>query len=113
MVEIVKFDSGTSISCVRLMEKLARSEAKGKAEGKAEGEARGKAEKLVTQICKKRKLGQSLEKIAEDLVEEISVIEPIFTAAEKFAPTYEPEAVLQSMAGETVKSAAEEAKQKE
>lgn len=109
MVEIVKFDSGTSISCVRLMEKLARSEAK----GKAEGEARGKAEKLVTQICKKRKLGQSLEKIAEDLVEEISVIEPIFTAAEKFAPTYEPEAVLQSMAGETVKSAAEEAKQKE
>ena len=109
MVEIVKFDSGTSISCVRLMENLARSEAKGKAEGKAEG----KIEKLVTQICKKKKLGQSLEKIAEDLVEEISVIEPIFTAAEKFAPTYEPEAVLQIVAGETVKSAAEEAKQKE
>ena len=105
MVEIVKFDSGTSISCVRLMENLARSEAKGKAEGKTE--------KLVTQICKKKKLGQSLEKIAEDLVEEISVIEPIFTAAEKFAPTYEPEAVLQIVAGETVKSAAEEAKQKE
>lgn len=103
------------------MEKLARSEAEGKAKGKAEGkaegeaegEARGKAEQLVTLICKKKKLGQSLEKIAEDLVEEISVIEPIFTAAEKFAPTYEPEAVLQSMAGETVKSAAEEAGQPE
>ena len=37
MVEIVKLDSETSISCVRLMEKLARSEAKGRAEGRAEG----------------------------------------------------------------------------
>lgn len=103
MVEIVKFDSETSISCVRLMEKLARSEAEGEMKGKAEGRAEGKTEKLVAQVCKKRKLGQSLEKIAEDLVEEISVIEPIYTAAEKFAPAYEPEAVIQSLTGKAVK----------
>lgn len=95
MVEVVKFDSETSISCVRLMEKLAKS----KAEGELKGELKGKTEKLVTQICKKMKLGQSLEKIAEDLVEEVSAIEPIFTAAEKFAPAYEAEAVLQYLAG--------------
>lgn len=89
MVEMVKFDAETTISCVRLMEKLVRSE--------AEGEAKGKAEKLVTQVCKKMKLGQSPEKIAEDLVEDISVIQPIFAAAEKFAPVYEPEAVLRSL----------------
>lgn len=92
MVEVVRFDSETTISCVRLMEKLERS--------KAEGEARGKAEKLVTQICKKMKLGQPLEKIAEDLVEEISVVQPIFTAAEKYAPGYDPQAVLQSLEAE-------------
>lgn len=107
MVEVVKTDSGTTISCVRLMEKLRRSrvegEAIGRVEGKAEGEAigrvKGKAEELVTRICKKMRQGQSMEKIAEDLVEEVSVIEPIYHVAEKFAPEYDLEAVLQKMAG--------------
>lgn len=89
MVEIVKADSETSISCVRLMEKLKRSEEAGRAEGKAE--------ELVTRVCKKMKLGQPLEKIAEDLVEEVSVIEPIYRAAEQFAPEYDPEIVLQKL----------------
>ena len=110
MVEIVKLDSETSISCVRLMEKLARSEAKGKAEGRAEGRAEGKAigksegrkegktEELISRVCKKMKLGQSLEKIAEDLVEEISVIKPIYDTAEQSAPEYDPEIILKKLA---------------
>ena len=85
MVEIVKLDSETSISCVRLMEKLARSEAK------------GKTEELISRVCKKMKLGQSLEKIAEDLVEEVSVIEPIYQAAEKLAAEYDSETIMQKM----------------
>lgn len=89
MVEIVKADSETSISCVRLMEKLKKSEEAGRAEGKAEG----KTEELVTRVCKKMKLGQPLEKIAE----EVSVIEPIYRAAEQFAPEYDPEIVLQKL----------------
>lgn len=105
MVEIVKLDSETSISCVRLMEKLARSEAKGRAEGKAEGKAigksegwkEGKTEELVSRVCKKMKLGQSLEKIAEDLVEEVSVIEPIYQAAEKLAAEYDSETIMQKV----------------
>ena len=85
MVEIVKLDSETSISCVRLMEKLARSEAK------------GKTEELISRVCKKMKLGQSLEKIAEDLVEEVSVIEPIYQAAEKLAAEYDSETIMQKV----------------
>ncbi len=102
MVEVVKTDSGTSISCVRLMEKLERSKAEGEAIGKAEGIAEGKVigkrKELVTRVCKKMKLGQSLEKIAEDLVEDISVLEPIYQAAEQLAPEYDPEAVLYKLA---------------
>lgn len=95
MVEIVKTDPETSISCVRLIEKLEKS----KAEGKTIGRAEGKAEDLVIRVCKKMKLGQSVEKIAEDLVEDISVIEAIYCAAEKFAPEYDTEAVMQKLAG--------------
>lgn len=105
MVEVVKTDSGTSISCVRLMEKLERSrmegEVKGRAEGKAEGEAigktKGKREELITRVCKKMKLGQSLEKIADDLVEDVSVIEPIYSAAEQFAPDFDQEIIIQKL----------------
>ena len=89
MVEIVKLDSGATIACVGLMEKLERSRQK--------GEAVGGEKKLITQVCKKMRLGQPLEKIASDLVEEISVIEPIYKAAEKFAPEYNPKSVLKRL----------------
>ena len=41
----------------------------------------------------------SLEKIAEDLVEEVSVIEPIYRTAEKFAPEYDAGLVFENMNG--------------
>lgn len=59
----------------------------------------GKIETLITQVCKKMRLAQSLEKIAEDLVEEISVIEPIYKTAEKFAPEYNARLVFENMNG--------------
>ena len=122
MVEMLKIDSETTIYCVRLMEKIersrkegeaigeARGEARGKAEGETIGEARGKAEgdlrRLVTQVCKKMKLGQSLEKIAEDLVEEVSAIEPIYNMAGKYAPEYDPKSVMEELAAaETLNTA--------
>lgn len=40
-----------------------------------------------------------LEKIAEDLVEEVSVIEPIYRTAEKFAPEYDAGLVFENMNG--------------
>lgn len=93
MVEIVKIDPETTISCVRLTEELDRS--------KKEGRIEGKIEELVTRVCRKMKLGQSMERIAEDLVEEISVIGPIYHVAEECAPEYEPEYILKKLsAGE-------------
>ena len=97
MVEIVKIDPETTIACVRLTEKLERSRRKGETVGEARGKAKGREEKLITLVCKKMKLGQPLEKIASDLVEEISAIEPIYKAAEKFAPEYDPKSVLKSL----------------
>lgn len=94
MVEIVKIDPETTISCVRLTEKLDRSKKEGEIIGEARGRSEGKMEELVTRVCRKMKLGQSLERIAQDLVEDVSVIGPIYREAEKCAPVYEPESVL-------------------
>ena len=62
-----------------------------------EGRASGDIHRLTVQICKKMKMGQSLKKIAEDLVEEIAIIEPIYNIAEKFAPEYNPDQVFEQV----------------
>lgn len=71
----------------------------GKVNGKLEGKMEGKIETLIALVCKKMKLAQPLEKIAGDLVEEVSVIEPIYKAAEEFAPEYDVRSVLEKMNG--------------
>ena len=78
--------------------------AEGLREGLAEGKAAGDFYRLTVQICKKMKMNQPLEKIAEDLVEEISVIEPIYNAAKKFAPKYNPDQVFERMNADTKNS---------
>lgn len=65
----------------------------------------GKTETLVTLVCRKMRLAQPLEKIAEDLVEEISVIEAIYRAAEEFAPEYDEKSVLEKLNGSLLQSA--------
>lgn len=62
-----------------------------------EGKTAGDLHRLTVQICKKMKMGQSLEKIAEDLVEEKSVVGPIYNIAEKFAPEYNPDQVFEQV----------------
>ena len=44
-----------------------------------------------------RKKQKPLEEIAEDLEEEVSAIEPIYRAAEKFAPEYDPKLVFEQV----------------
>ena len=64
-----------------LAEGLAEGRAEGRAEGHAEGLAEGRSDgevlKLVKQVRKKLSLHQSEEKIADDLVEDISLIHTI------------------------------------
>ena len=49
----------------------------GREEGREEGRAVGRVDKLKEQVAKKLQRGDSVEKIADDLMEEISVIERI------------------------------------
>lgn len=66
-------------------------------DGEAIGIKKGESRKLVELICKKMKSGQSLEKIAEDLMEEVSAIEPIYKKAEMSAPEYDLEKILERL----------------
>ena len=61
------------------------------------GEAAGALRKLISMVCKKMRKNNTIEQIAEDLEEEISVIEPICKAAEEFAPDYDCESVYERM----------------
>ena len=66
-------------------------------DGVERGKRDGDLRRLVSLLCKKMKKNKTLEKIAEDLEEEISVMEPLYRAAEKFAPDYDPDAVFRQI----------------
>lgn len=71
----------------------ARARKDGLAEGRAEGRAEGESKMIISLICKKLSKGKSLESIAEELEEEIAVIEPICRIAERFAPDFDIEQI--------------------
>ena len=56
---------------------IIKGRAEGKAEGRAEGKAEGRTELLKQLVQKKLAKGQSVEVIAEDLVEEVEIIRTI------------------------------------
>ena len=89
MIETVRRDAEVSIKYMRMMEEewvlLER------------GEAAGALRKLIAMVCKKLRKHKTIEQIAEELEEEISVIEPICKAAEEFAPNYDCESVYARM----------------
>ncbi|MCI9142097.1 MAG: hypothetical protein HFH87_05660 [Lachnospiraceae bacterium] len=68
-----------------------------RAEVKAEARAEVELYNRVSLVCKKLRKGRTLEEIAEDLEEEISVIEPLYNKAKKFAPDYDPNLVFEMM----------------
>ena len=56
----------------------------------------GQKRHLVECICKKLRKGKDINTIAEELEEEISVIEKIYMTAQKFAPDYDVEEILKA-----------------
>ena len=62
-----------------------------KDEGRAEGKAEGKKAQLIKQVCKKLKKGKTQDMIAEELEEDLTVIERICTEAQKYAPDFDCE----------------------
>ena len=65
--------------------------AEAKDEGRAEGRAEGKKAQLIKQVCKKLKKGKTPDMIAEELEEDLTVIEGICTEAQKYAPDFDCE----------------------
>ncbi len=45
-------------------------------------------------VCKKIEKDKTLKKIAEELEEEVSVIEPIYNKVKEFTPPYDLEKIL-------------------
>lgn len=68
-------------------------EQKGMEKGIEKGIERGSNIKLITQICIKLQKGKTLEQIADDLEEELSIVESIYEIAKKSAPSYDIEEI--------------------
>ena len=66
-------------------------------EARAEGKKEGKRLLLIELICKKLLRNKNPEDIAEELEEELSVVEEICRAAEDFAPDYDTEKIYAVM----------------
>ena len=65
--------------------------------GLEQGLAQGQEVNLISLICKKLKKDKSTEQIAEELEEEISVIELICKVASDFAPEYDVHEIYQAL----------------
>ena len=70
--------------------------AEGRAEGKAEGRTEGESYKLVSQVCRKLRKGKEPERIAEELEEEVELIQRICQVAKEFGPGYDDEKVFKA-----------------
>ena len=74
----------------------------GKKEGRKESRAEGQLKMLIMQSCRKLRKGKTASQIAEELEEDLPVIQDIVFAAADFAPDYDPDAIFKSMVSEKV-----------
>ena len=68
-------------------------------EGRIRGKAEGKEEKLAEQICRKLRKQKNPETIAEELEEELPLVQDICRKAAAFAPDYDVREVMQALRG--------------
>ena len=64
--------------------------------GEEKGIEQGGENKIIGQVCKKLRKNKSLEVIADEIEEELSLVEKICGVAEAFAPEYECEKVCEA-----------------
>ena len=62
--------------------------------GYEEGRKEGQRRQLIEGICKKLRKGKDIEIIAEELDENISIVEKIYEIAQNFAPEYDVEKIM-------------------
>ena len=70
---------------------------KGWDDGRNEGKIEGETSKLILLVSRKVQKGKSMEETAEELEEDISVIEPIYNAVKESAPEYEVEEIYRKL----------------
>ena len=66
-------------------------------EALTEGQKQGRLKLKISLICKKLKKHKTVEEIAEDLEESIDEVSKICKIAEKYAPQYDEQAILQEL----------------
>lgn len=65
--------------------------------GEARGEIKGEKKKLISQVCRKLQKEKTPEIIADELEEELVLIEQICAAARKYAPKYDCEKIYKEL----------------
>ena len=77
----------------------------GKEEGRKEGREEGQLKMLIMQSCRKLRKGKTASQIAEELEEDLPVIQNIVITAADFAPDYDTDAIFKWMVSEKVSNA--------
>ena len=78
-------------------EGFAEGRVEGRAAGHAEGHAEGETSRLVSLICKKLKKGMSVAQIADAVEEDEARVQTITDVAQKYAPDYDVEKIVQEL----------------
>ena len=78
-------------------EVLERTREEGKEEGRKEGREEGQLKMLIMQSCRKLRKKKNASQIAEELEEDLPVIQNIVITAADFAPDYDTDAIFALM----------------
>ena len=68
-------------------------------DGWNDGWSEGQDAKLISLVCRKLRKGKGVEAIADELEEDVAVIQQICEAAEAYAPNYDEESVIEKLKG--------------
>ncbi len=90
-VKKIRASEKMGVKYLQKWEELVYARDEGREEGREEGKAEGEKAQLIKQVCKKLKKGKTPDMIAEELEEDLTVIEGICTEAQKYAPDFDCE----------------------
>ncbi|MBQ2936735.1 MAG: Rpn family recombination-promoting nuclease/putative transposase [Lachnospiraceae bacterium] len=91
-VKKIKASEKIGVKYMQLWEEMALAKEEAKLEGRMEGENC----KLIKQICKKLQKGILPDDIAEILEEDLAIVKSICKIAQKYAPAYDSDKVLEA-----------------
>ena len=66
-------------------------------DGRNDGFAEGEKQHLVSLVCKKMTKSKSIEQIADELEEDIPLIQKIYDIATEFSPEYDVDKIMEKL----------------